>query len=281
MSALVSGSIPTPYFLPAKKPFVVPHKLWKYLVIHIRIVSMARICMMGLAFLFSFQPAEAEDFRKNYALASGGQIFIENFLGNITVKGFKGDSIEIVGKQGKDDRNQVEILDNSMPYRIDIRLRPPQFPGSNARVDFEVRVPESVEYNFAHISSFSGNVDISGVVGRLSAESVRGNVALKDVNGLVNATSFSGNIQMDIGKAQNRSNMMLSSISGNIDVAAPANLDAVVDITCSSGLLRTDFPLDIQELRYGPARSARGRLGSGMQILHIRSVTGRVSLIQK
>jgi DUF4097 and DUF4098 domain-containing protein YvlB len=124
-------------------------------------------------------------------------------------------------------------------------------------------------------------VYIEGVAGRLRAESVRGSVALKDVKGLVSAMSFSGNINVDIGKTQDRGNMMFSSISGSIDVSASADLNALVDISCSSGLLRTDFPLEIQELRYGPGRSARGRLGTGMQILHIRSVTGRVSLIKK
>jgi DUF4097 and DUF4098 domain-containing protein YvlB len=242
---------------------------------------MARICMIGLALLFSLRLAEAKDFRKNYTLAPGGQIFIENFLGDIRVKGVKGDSIEIASYRSGDDSDKIEILDNSTQYNINIRLRPPQFPMGNARVDFEVRVPESVEYNFTRISSFSGNVDISGVVGRLSTESVRGNVVLKDVRGLINATSYSGNIRVDIGKAQGRSNMRFSTISGNIDVTAPADLDAVVDISCFSGLLRTDFPLEVQELRYGPARSARGRLGAGMQVLRIRSVTGRVNLIQK
>lgn len=242
---------------------------------------MVRICMIGLAVLLSFQLAGAKDFHKSYTLAAGGHLFIENVLGDIKIKGVKGDSIEVVGKRKGDDLDQIEILDSSSEYRIDIRLRPPQFPAGNARIDFEVRVPESVEYNFTRIFSFSGNIDITGVAGRLSAESFRGNVALKDVKGLVNASSFSGNIKADLGKAQRRNNMRFSSVSGNIDVAAPADLDAVVDITCSSGLLRIDFPLEIQELRYGPARSARGRLGEGMQTLRIRSVSGRVNLIQK
>jgi hypothetical protein len=242
---------------------------------------MARMCMIGLTVLLSFQLARAKDFRRNYTLEPGGQVFIENVLGDISVKGFKGDSIEIVGKIKGDESDLIEVLDNSTGNRIEIRIRPTQFPGSNARIDFEVRVPNAIEYNFTRIFSFSGNVYIEGVAGRLRAESVRGSVALKDVKGLVSAMSFSGNINVDIGKTQDRGNMMFSSISGSIDVSAPSDLNALVDISCSSGLLRTDFPLEIQELRYGPGRSARGRLGTGMQILHIRSVTGRVNLIKK
>jgi len=242
---------------------------------------MARMCMISLTVIFSFQLAMAKDFRRNYALVPGGQIFIENVLGDIRVKGFKGDSIEIVGSKKGDGGDLIEVLDSSIGNRIEIRIRPPQFPGSDARVDFEVSVPNSVEYNFTRIFSFSGNVYIEGVVGRLRAESVRGSVALKDVKGLVSASSFSGNISVDIGKTKDRGNMMFSSISGSIDVSASSDLDALVDISCSSGLLRTDFPLEIQELRYGPGRSARGRLGAGMQILYIRSVTGRVNLIKQ
>lgn len=242
---------------------------------------MVRFCMIGLTFLFGLRLAEAEDFRKSYPLVSGGQIFIQNFLGDIRIKSYKGDKIEIVGIKNGDAGDKIEILDNSMQHRINISLRPLQFPAGNARVDFEVRVPKSVEYNFTRISSFSGDVDISGVVGQVSAESVRGNIRLKDVKGVVSASSFSGNINVMIGKTQDRNNMRFSTISGNIDVSAPVDLNALVDISSSSGLLKTDFPLEVQEFRYGPARSARGRLGTGIQVLRIRSVTGRINLVQR
>jgi DUF4097 and DUF4098 domain-containing protein YvlB len=88
-------------------------------------------------------------------------------------------------------------------------------------------------------------------------------------------------VKIEMGEGQDRNNMSFSSISGNIDISAPSNLDALVEMSSASGILKTDFPLEIQESRYGPGRSARGRLGKGKQILHIRSVTGRVSLIQK
>jgi hypothetical protein len=240
-----------------------------------------RKSLLGLAVVFSLQLAIARDFKKSYTLPPYGQIIIENNLGDIKVTGYKGTSIEVTGKRKGPDRDTIEIVDNSSANRIEIRLKSAQPQESDARVDFEVRVPNSVEYNYSRLSSFSGNVNVSNVVGRLRAESVRGNVELKDVKGLVSATSFSGEVRAELGKGQDRNNMRFSSISGNIIVSAPSNLDALVELSCESGLLRTDFPLDIQESRYGPGSSARGRLGSGKQILHIRSVTGKVSLLQK
>ena len=240
-----------------------------------------RKSLVSLAIVFSLQPAMARDFKKSFTLPPDGQIIIENNLGDIKVTGYKGDRIEITGKRKGPDRDAIEILDNSGGNRIEIRLKYPQAQESDARVDFEVRVPNSVEYNFNRLSSFSGNVYVTNVVGRLRAESVRGIVELKDVKGLINATSFSGEIRAELSKEQDRNNMRFSSISGNIIVSAPSNLDALVELYCASGMLRTDFPLDIQESRYGPGSSARGRLGAGKQILLIRSVTGKVNLLQK
>jgi hypothetical protein len=221
------------------------------------------------------------DFQKKYTLPPGGLIIIENVVGDIVVKGYKGDEIEAQASKKGADRDLIEILDTSIGNRIEIRIRPTQFQRMDATVDFEIRVPNSIEYNFARLSSFGGNVEVSNVIGQLRAESVRGNVELSDVKGLVSASSFSGNVRMDIGKSQGRNNMRFSSVSGNIYISAPSDLDALVDMSSSSGVLKTDFPLEIQESRYGPGRSARGRLGTGKQILRVRSVTGRVSLNQK
>jgi DUF4097 and DUF4098 domain-containing protein YvlB len=142
-------------------------------------------------------------------------------------------------------------------------------------------VPASVDYNFTRISSFGGNVEVSRIGGRLRAESVRGNIEIRDVRGLVSAKSVSGNVNVEIAQGQVPSHMRFTSISGNIDVSAPLKFDAVIDMSSASGLLRTDFPIDVQERRYGPGRTARGRLGSGGRVLYISSVSGRVSLIHK
>jgi hypothetical protein len=220
---------------------------------------MMRISLLSLAVAFSLQLAPAKDFQKKYTLPPGGLIIIENIVGDIVVRGYKGNEIEAQASKRGADSDLIEILDTSEGNRIEIHIRPTQFQKIDASVEFEIRVPNSIEYNFARLSSFGGNVEVTGVIGRLRAESVRGNVELNDITGLVSASSF----------------------SGNIDISAPSNLDAFVEMSSASGMLKSDFPLEIQESRYGPGRSARGKLGAGKQILRVRSVTGRVSLHQR
>jgi hypothetical protein len=65
-----------------------------------------------------------------------------------------------------------------------------------------------------------------------------------------------------------------------VNVTAPADLDADVEMSTISGSLKTDFPVEVIEKRYGPGRSARGRLGAGSHNLRITAVSGRVSLVK-
>jgi len=242
---------------------------------------MMRKSLAGFALLFTLQVVPAQDFQKKFDLSPGGQIVVRNFLGYVKVEGYSGNSIEIKAYKKGPDRDLIQINDLSSGNRIELITRYPQFYSGTTTIDIEIRVPNSVEYNFNTLSSFGGSVEVSHVMGQLRAESVRGDVEVKDVRGMVSASSVSGNVNVEIDRAQEQSYMRFRSISGNVDVSAPANLDALVSMSSDSGRLRTDFPIDIQERRYGPGREAQGKLGSGKQVLWINSNSGRVSLTQR
>ncbi len=242
---------------------------------------MIRKSAVGVALLFTIQLAFAQSFQKSYDLPASGQIFIDNFLGDIRVSGSAGKSIEVKAIRKGPETDSVQINDMSYGSRIQIMVRYPKEPGGTTIVDLEIKVPNTVPFNFDRLTSFAGNVSVANIVGRLRAESVRGSVEIKDVRGLVSAFSVSGCVTADINKVQDPSNMRFRSISGDVAVSAPANLDALIFMSSDSGMLRSDFPIDIQERRYGPGREARGKIGSGKQVLWINSNSGRVSLIQK
>ncbi len=242
---------------------------------------MIRKALLVAAIAFSLQTAFAQDFRKNYSIPPRGHIWISTLNGNIKVSGFKGELIEIVGTKKGPDSRLIEITDRSAFNRVDLSCRYLERGHCNARVDYEVRVPESTEFNFFIKSFFSGNIEISGIIGNLRAESGNGDIKLKDVQGKLWVSSLSGNISADIVEVHERSEMRLDSISGNISVRAPKGLDAWIDLSSRSGSLKSDFPIEIMDLRYGPGQTAHGRLGSGLQVLRIYSNTGKVSLLRK
>ncbi len=225
------------------------------------------------------QVASAQDYQKTYTIPAHGGIRVSSISGDVKVIGYGGSSIQVAGYKEGPDRDLVQIEDNSDSNHIDLRVRYPQTRNCNASVSFELKVPQGIEYNFEHLASVSGNVAVDDVAGRLRAESVSGSVDIRNVTGLVSATSVSGNVDVQIVNLAGVGDMKFSSVSGNVNVKAPANLDADVEMSSISGSLKTNYQIEVQEQRYGPGRSARGRVGSGMHNLRITTVSGRVSLL--
>lgn len=240
----------------------------------------------------------AQDFSKKYELGAGGHINIHSVSGNITVTGYNGSAVVVTGTKEGRDRDRVEVEDLSSGDRIEVRSRYPERCNCDASINFTVQVPRGVKYSFDKIGSASGNVEIRGVAGEINgrsasgdvtveevsgninAHSASGNVRVKNAVGTVNAHSASGDVEVDLAGIEGTGNMEFTSASGNVKVKAPASLDADVEMSCTSGDLKTDFAIEVSESRHGSNRSARGRLGSGSRSLRIRSSSGDVSLLR-
>jgi hypothetical protein len=232
------------------------------------------------AAFFAPAPLAAQDFNKNYHLGAGGAIRIMNISGDVVVSGYGGDSVVVTATKTGRNRDRVEIVDNSGPDSVELKVRYPEREGGDASVAFDVQVPRGIRYNFEKLYSISGDVRIHGVTGQVRAKTVSGTVVVLDVVGLVSADSVSGDVNVEIRRLDESGDMKFASVSGNVTVKAPANLDGSVEMHTVSGGLRVDFPIEVTEPRYGPGRSARGRLGNGSRNLGINSVSGRVSLLK-
>ena len=237
-----------------------------------------RVLAALLAGLAAAGVAAAQDYQRTYTIPARGSIRVASISGDVKVTGYDGSSIAVAGFKEGPDRDIVQIEDSSDANHIDLRVRYPESHNCNASVRFELRVPQGVEYNYERLTSVSGSVRVENVTGRLRAESVSGDVDIRNVAGIVSASAVSGNVDVEINRLQGAGDMKFSSVSGSVNVKAPAQLDADIEMSSISGSLKTNFPIEVQEQRYGPGRSARGRVGSGMHSLRITTVSGRVSL---
>jgi Putative adhesin len=231
--------------------------------------------VIGLTFAVT---ASAQDFEKSYRIGAGGQVSIANVSGDVIVTAYDGDAIIVRGIKKGRDRDRVEIEDRSSGSRVDVGARYPKECNCDASIRFEVRVPRSVSYNFDGITSVSGDVDVSGVTGRLRASAVSGDVKVKNVSGSASVTSVSGDVEVEVDRLDGSDDMKFSSVSGDVVVRMPSNLDADVDISSLSGSIKTDFPIEVREERHGTRTYARGRLGSGSRRVNMSSVSGDLSL---
>jgi len=233
----------------------------------------------GILSLILAATAAAQDFQKSYRIAAGGQIHLGNVSGDVIVRGYDGDTVVVKGYKEGPDRDRLDVEDRSSDGRVEIGVRYPTNCNCDASIRFEVQVPRSTKYNFDRVSSVSGNVEVSQLSVRIYATSVSGQVRVRDVSGSVSAKSVSGSVDVEIRRLDGTSDdMRFSSVSGNVDVRMPAEIDADVEMSSLSGGIHTDFPIEVNKERYGPRTSARGRLGNGSRRLQMSRVSGGLSL---
>jgi DUF4097 and DUF4098 domain-containing protein YvlB len=222
--------------------------------------------------------AAAQDFQKTYRIGAGGQIRISNISGDVIVTGYDGDSIVVKGTKKGRDRDQVEVEDRSGTANVDVGVRYPKHCNCDASIRFEVQVPRSVNYDFDHIASVSGDVRVTGVTGRLNASAVSGDVHITDVSGSVSASAVSGDVKVGINRLEGSDDMKFNTVSGDVSVMLPSSLDADVDMSSFSGSIKTDFAIEVRSERYGSRNTARAKLGEGSRRLKMSTVSGDISL---
>ncbi len=241
---------------------------------------LAFVWMVAVAVLISGASVVAQDLHREYALGAGGQIMIQNISGDIKVTGYGGTRIIVDAVRTGRDLDKVKVEDLSGGNKIELRVQYPEDCNCNASVDFMVQVPAGMDYSFERLTSVSGNVNVAGVRGTLKAKSVSGNVILSAVTGVMNASSVSGDVEVQIVNFAGSGEMKFSSVSGNVDVRAPGNSNLNIDMSTLSGALDTDFPIQIEEKKYGPGRSAKGQVGLGGTSFHLSTISGKVSLFR-
>ena len=222
--------------------------------------------------------ASAQDFQKSYRIGAGGQVRIGNVSGDVIVTGYDGDAIVVRGIKKGRDREMVEVEDRSGSANVDIGVRYPKHCNCDASIRFEVQVPRSVNFDFDQISSVSGDVKVTGVIGKLKASAVSGDVHITDVTGSVSASAVSGDVKVEINRLDGSEDMKFSTVSGDVNVLLPSSLDADVDMSSFSGSIHTDFGIEVKSERYGSRNWARARLGEASRRLKMSTVSGDLSL---
>jgi hypothetical protein len=237
-----------------------------------------------------------QDFQKSYGLGAGGSVSVHSVSGDIRVRGYDGETIQVKGfKEGK-DRDRVQVEDRSDPNHVELRVSYPHEGNCNASIRFEIEVPRTTAYKFDSFSTASGDVLVSGLTGDIKVKSASGDLRIEDVSGAVqastasgdvsinnikgpvNASSASGDLDVRIARLEGSNQMAFSTASGDVSLKVPANLDAEIEMSSISGSLRTDFPIEIHEQDHGPGSHARGRIGNGSSHVTLSSASGDVSL---
>src|ERR1051326_8509423 len=199
--------------------------------------------------LLAVGTALAQDFQRTYSIGAGGSVSIHNVSGDVKVIGYDGGTIVVTGVKEGRDRDKVEVDDRSSAGSVDVRVHYQEQCNCDASINFQVQVPRGMKYQFGNISSASGDITVSGVMGDVHARSASGDVTVTDVTGAVNAStasgdvkvknimgsasakSASGDVEAEITRLDGGGNMEFSSTSGNVKVKMPGDLGAKINMS--------------------------------------------------
>jgi DUF4097 and DUF4098 domain-containing protein YvlB len=240
------------------------------------------------------------DFRWEKALSAGNEVSIHNINGDVTVIPSTSGKVEVVGvKRGSGDLERIRadvqltsrgvvicVLDNNQDSYCDergmhsnSRNNDRNYRGdrewNNVSMNLEVAVPTNVQVS---ANSVSGDVSITGATGDVRANSVSGDLRLDRLRASsVSATTVSGNVDVSIQEFTGRGDLVFHTVSGDVTLDLPRQLDVDLSMTTVSGGINSDYALTLGNGRVN-RRNIEARIGSGGRRLDLTTVSGDVKL---
>jgi len=226
-------------------------------------MSIAKLKLaMALCALAPLAVWAGDSIDQSWSVDSDIRVSVENVAGEIEIKGWDRDEVQLTGKLG-DSVDELEIDESSSHLQITVVnrhqrnidntvlvLRVPE--GANVEAiavsaDIEVSDLENEKVTATSVSgdvevqaisqwvsleSVSGDVGFGGQTPRISAESVSGDIDLTGVSGDVEATTVSGDMELEAGLMDSGK---FETVSGDIQVSAELSANGRLTAESMSG----------------------------------------------
>jgi DUF4097 and DUF4098 domain-containing protein YvlB len=194
------------------------------------------------------------------ALPGGADLESRTVSGDQTVSNLDGREVRIASVSGRIDLSGVT------PERLEVEtVSGAQNLDSGGRSE-------------SRLQSVSGNLSATGLAGRVKAKSVSGSIDL-EVQRLdsMDVETVSGRVRVG-AQPTSGSRIELSSHSGSLQLAVPADTAMEVRAQTFSGRIASELGGDVVRGR-GPGRSMEHRTGNGNVRIELRSFSGNIELV--
>ncbi|MGI9237318.1 MAG: DUF4097 family beta strand repeat-containing protein, partial [Woeseiaceae bacterium] len=124
----------------------------------------------AMAGLLLTLPVFAEDVDKTLDAAPDGHVDISNISGEVTVRGWSRDQVEVTGSLG---RNVEELIFERDGDKITIKVKVPKRMGHGIESDLHISVPQNSSID---VGAVSADIDVSDVRGEQRLHTVSGDV---------------------------------------------------------------------------------------------------------
>jgi DUF4097 and DUF4098 domain-containing protein YvlB len=131
--------------------------------------------------------------------------------------------------------------------------------------------------NDVRLSVQSGNIRVSNPGGRVEADLISGNVDVFGATGDVKVHGISGRLSVQ-GNPAAASFWELRNVSGGIDITVPPGANFHLLAEASTGEIRADIPIVIEEQG---KHSLRAQVGTGGGRIEVHNTSGEIHLLSK
>jgi hypothetical protein len=215
-------------------------------------------------------PVASGNFDRTLTVTGPGSLYLSNGSGSTQIHAGAPGQIHIHGEfrlrgwlWGNPHRSAAELSENP-PIRQEgslVHVGSPQFGVRSASINYTIEVPPNTE---VRVTTGSGDVNVGGIAGPVTATTGSGDVQMSEIQGDVHVTAGSGDMRMDgikgsaevtagSGDVEMKSvggRVRVKTGSGDITLSAPGN---AVTLSNGSGDIRVT----------GASSDLRVRTGSG------------------
>jgi len=122
------------------------------------------------------------------------------------------------------------------------------------------------------VDALAGTIHISSPGGRIEADTASGEVVIEGASSDVKAHAASGRVSVQ-GNPGSHSYWELKTISGSVQLGVPASANLHLSAEATSGEIRTDIPIVVEEQG---KHSLRAHMGSGGGRVDVHTVSGEI-----
>src|SRR3989454_5128509 len=207
------------------------------------------VATLAAAMLVALGGASQRQTDTTFAVPAGASLSVNNFGGGITIHGWSENRVKVHAEQGRRGRVEVSLVGNTVVIKASSR------EGAPSVIDFDITVPQAMGLTlsgtYADINvdgmqgsisaeTVNGEVNVRGGKGNITLHSIQGSVTLADASGRIEVNSVNENIELtnvsgEIKVETTNGEVMLSGIQSSSVDAGTINGDVVYEGTVTDG----------------------------------------------
>jgi hypothetical protein len=228
-----------------------------------------------------------EEFHQSYKLSAGGSIRLNNINGGVEIKVWDKDEVKVDAIKHADDKealDELNVVVDASSDLVDIDTKYPEGEDHHGLwVEYTITVPKDA--NLEKIETINGDIDISGVEGKINASTINGTVDASSIKNDCHLETVNGKIEAKFVSLKSVFKGTMKSVNGSIVASLPASASAKIKANTVSGRISNDFGLESSRendehsfVKIGD--SINGKIGDGGAYLDMENVNGSIKILK-